>query len=284
MSFDRFLNLGCGSRYLPGWVNVDRCPAEPSVMAIDLRRGIPFPDDSFDFVYHSHLLEHFSKSEAGPFLRECLRVLRCGGVIRVVVPDLEQIARSYLTVLEQVCLNGGKLTSEYHWRVCLLIDQCVRTKPGGEMGPMMMRAEAPKGELRPLAARLDGENTVQNPLRPSGQSPRDNGAGSLRLFWRRLCTLRRYPHYARELLLRILLGPEREALDAGRFLLQGEVHKWMYDRSSLAELLSGCGFSDVVPRTATESYMPKWASMHLDTDTDGKVYMADSLFMEALKP
>ncbi len=59
-----------------------------------MRQGIPFPDRSFDVVYHSHVLEHLSKSEASKFLKECSRVLRPQGVLRVVVPDLEEIANN----------------------------------------------------------------------------------------------------------------------------------------------------------------------------------------------
>lgn len=110
----KLLNLGCGSRFHPAWVNIDTAPAEPSVVAHDLREGIPFPDAEFDAVYHSHVLEHFPKRSAGPFLAECLRVLRPGGILRVAVPDLERIARGYLEAPNwqpRVTRRGGATTS-----------------------------------------------------------------------------------------------------------------------------------------------------------------------------
>jgi SAM-dependent methyltransferase len=111
------LHLGCGMVTPPGWLNVDGSwgaivakrprlqkalssvgigpPPRPGVSwnaAItihDLRKPFPWRDGSFDAVYASHTLEHLHLNEAGRVLRECLRVLRPGGVCRMVVPDLE---------------------------------------------------------------------------------------------------------------------------------------------------------------------------------------------------
>src|ERR1017187_8522768 len=96
----RGLNLGCGDRLHPDWTNVDIVASGPGVRRCDLVAGIPFAAETFDVVYHSHLLEHLPKQIAPPFLRDCCRVLKRGGVVRVVVPDFEQIARTYLDALE----------------------------------------------------------------------------------------------------------------------------------------------------------------------------------------
>ncbi|MGA9379876.1 MAG: methyltransferase domain-containing protein [Phormidium sp.] len=85
-----YLNLGCGYRFHPDWTNVDFVSTGEGVIAHNFIKGIPFHDSSFDVIYHSHLLEHFSKKEAESFLRDCYRVLRPQGVLRVAVPDLEQ--------------------------------------------------------------------------------------------------------------------------------------------------------------------------------------------------
>jgi ubiquinone/menaquinone biosynthesis C-methylase UbiE len=91
----RCLNLGCGSRFHPTWTNLDAISSNAAVRACDLNKGIPFPDNSFQVVYHSHVLEHFPKDKAFELMQECRRVLETGGVIRVAVPDLEQIVRMY---------------------------------------------------------------------------------------------------------------------------------------------------------------------------------------------
>jgi SAM-dependent methyltransferase len=54
-----------------------------------LHYGIPLPDESVDFSYSSHLLEHLYKEHGAHLVQECFRTLRKGGRIRIVVPDLE---------------------------------------------------------------------------------------------------------------------------------------------------------------------------------------------------
>ena len=96
------LNIGCGSRYLHGWENLDFRPVSPEVKPWDLRRRLPYPDGSVDLVYSSHLLEHLSPEQAAALLKDALRVLKPGGVVRMVVPDLETLARGYLEALREV--------------------------------------------------------------------------------------------------------------------------------------------------------------------------------------
>ena len=47
-------------------------------------------------VYSSHFLEHIPRDQVAPFLQECWRILKPGGVLRIVVPDLENLCRIYL--------------------------------------------------------------------------------------------------------------------------------------------------------------------------------------------
>jgi hypothetical protein len=86
-----------------------------------------------------------------------------------------------------------------------------------------------------------------------------------------------------ERFLQILLGSEYDTLQVGRFRQSGEVHQWMYDRYSLKRLLEHCGFSRVVQRSATDSYIENWPQFNLDTEPDGSIYKPDSLYMEAVK-
>jgi predicted SAM-dependent methyltransferase len=82
------LNFGCGARFSPGWENIDFYSPGPEVRRVNLVCGFPYPSASFDAVYSSHVLEHFTKAQCLDMLRECFRVLRTGGVVRVVIPDL----------------------------------------------------------------------------------------------------------------------------------------------------------------------------------------------------
>jgi len=55
----------------------------------NVKYGIPFPDQSVDYLYSSHLLEHLLREDAKTLLKAARRVLKKGGVIRTCVPDLE---------------------------------------------------------------------------------------------------------------------------------------------------------------------------------------------------
>jgi SAM-dependent methyltransferase len=124
------INLGAALAVAPGWIHVDSSPnallagRNTSIQAVayrysgsnalfdldeyrrrlnshrfvhhDLAYGVPFIDASVDFVYSSHLLEHLTQSAGLHLLRDCCRVLRPGGVIRVCVPDLEKAVQFYL--------------------------------------------------------------------------------------------------------------------------------------------------------------------------------------------
>jgi predicted SAM-dependent methyltransferase len=60
-----------------------------------LKYGLPFPDETVDYIYSSHLLEHFFKDDAERLVKDTYRVLRIGGRIRICVPDLGHAFRLY---------------------------------------------------------------------------------------------------------------------------------------------------------------------------------------------
>src|SRR5439155_18164527 len=65
------------------------------VVYLDARKPFPLPDLSFDLVFSEHMLEHMTYAEGGRCLRECRRVLRPGGRIRVATPSLDHLIRLY---------------------------------------------------------------------------------------------------------------------------------------------------------------------------------------------
>jgi predicted SAM-dependent methyltransferase/predicted 2-oxoglutarate/Fe(II)-dependent dioxygenase YbiX len=88
------LHLGCGAHRLSGWVNVDACGGD---IRMDLRWPLPFRDQSVRYVFACHVVEHLYRgSELPGLLAEILRVLMPGGVLRLVVPDIEQCLRAYV--------------------------------------------------------------------------------------------------------------------------------------------------------------------------------------------
>jgi predicted SAM-dependent methyltransferase len=88
------LNLFCGPHAMPGWINYDAQPF-PGVIAIDLRNVLPHESGSVDFIYSEHGIEHLTKHEQFLFLKECRRVLKVGGIMRISCPDLETIVMDY---------------------------------------------------------------------------------------------------------------------------------------------------------------------------------------------
>lgn len=117
------VNLGSGLVGLPDWLNYDNSwlalagrhrwlirllvacglvPAAyrdvvwPPILWHDCCKGIPLGDRSVDYVYCSHFLEHLYRHEVVQLLKECARVLKPGGMIRVVVPDLDRLIEMYL--------------------------------------------------------------------------------------------------------------------------------------------------------------------------------------------
>jgi len=272
------LNLGCGSRFHPEFVNIDAVSSSPHVLAYDLNKGIPFPDATFDVVYQSHLLEHFKKENALDFLNECYRVLKISGLIRVAVPDLEQIVRGYLDELDKALQRPEESGRNYDWMLLELYDQAVRGRPGGAMLEYLNQDSIPNeafvcqrigAEARCIIHALKEGASASN----SHERPRNYGA-----------RLRSIPQVFRAKLLKIILSDEDyRALEIGRFRSTGEIHQWMYDRYSLGRILKRAGFQDPKAVRANESRIPDWTAYHLDTEPDGRVCKPDSLFMEAIK-
>jgi predicted SAM-dependent methyltransferase len=88
------LHLGSGKEHKANWVNVDLL-GDPVDLAWNLARPLPLPDDSVDAIFHEHLLEHLPLDKGIAFLRECDRVLKPDGVIRIGVPDAGALIDSY---------------------------------------------------------------------------------------------------------------------------------------------------------------------------------------------
>jgi len=278
------LNLGCGHRFRADWMNVDFVSTGVGVMAHDLRKGIPFESERFDLVYHSHVLEHLPREAAPRFLAECFRVLRRGGVLRVVVPDLEQIARLYLGALDEAAAGDATAALRHQWMQIELCDQMTRAQSGGEWARTFPRFRERLPEF--IASRVGVEaHWWENSALPSvGTAPgkrRRNALGRLKRVLARAVDPRRW----REQLLRLLLGAEDySGLTEGRFRQSGEVHRWMYDFLSLQQLLADEGFTAIIRRTHDTGYAPDWHGQGLDADTCGRAAKPDSLYMEAKRP
>jgi predicted SAM-dependent methyltransferase len=84
----RKLHLGAGPTVLPGWLNTDVYAWTTQTAYLDATKRFPFPEESFDYVFSEHMIEHVWWTDALFMLRECWRVLKPGGRIRIATPDL----------------------------------------------------------------------------------------------------------------------------------------------------------------------------------------------------
>ena len=91
----RKLQLGTGTNVLEGWLNTDLSPSSASVFYLDTTRHFPFDDATFDYVFSEHHIEHITYDEGLFALRECYRVLKPGGTIRLATPDLGVLLSLY---------------------------------------------------------------------------------------------------------------------------------------------------------------------------------------------
>lgn len=114
----RKLQIGAHVCVLPGWLNTDLYPQSIRSVTLDATRRFPFPDQSFDYVFSEHQLEHISYEGALSMLRECHRILRSGGKIRIALPSLDRLVElfasdrnglqeRYIRHVTQMCYPGA---------------------------------------------------------------------------------------------------------------------------------------------------------------------------------
>jgi SAM-dependent methyltransferase len=158
-NFSDRLNLGCGPNAPPGWTNLDGSwnawfshhrhlrrvlrrigiinasnqGAQWNVSPVvhDLRKPLPFKENTFSAIYGAHVLEHLYRVEADALLAECNRILKPGGVIRLVVPDLHFLVVDYLHGR-----NGGS-TAANRWTAADRLNERLAFRsaqpPGGNL-------------------------------------------------------------------------------------------------------------------------------------------------------
>jgi predicted SAM-dependent methyltransferase len=90
------LHLGCGAKYIPGYIHIDI----KDLKHVDHKRDIKdlsiFDDNTVDIIYCCHVLEHFKRTEVLDVLKEWNRILKKAGVLRLSVPNFRTLAELYL--------------------------------------------------------------------------------------------------------------------------------------------------------------------------------------------
>ena len=261
----KYLNLGCGNIYHMDWINIDYKSNSSFVKEHNLLSGIPFDNDTIDLVYHSHILEHFSKNQGEKFILECYRVLKKEGVIRIVIPDLRTITLEYLNAFEKHNNNPNKETeANYRWSVIELIDQMVRDESGGEMLKYWCNDN------------ISNYTTLE---KRTGLTKSDLNKFSL--------PNNQYKLSLKDKVFKIILkliGISWNEFEMLKFYKIGERHKWMYDSISISTLLSTAGFSKITIQSGNTSYIKDWGKYSsLDVNSENKLRKPDSLIIEGIK-
>lgn len=116
---DGLVKLNIGSfinMFHYGWVNIDILDLKRYADAngyifkqVDVTKGLPYKDNSVDLIVAHHLIEHLDRQQGEKFLRECFRVLKPGGLIRLSAPDAELLCDAFLKgkIMEYRHVNVG---------------------------------------------------------------------------------------------------------------------------------------------------------------------------------
>ena len=91
----RKLQIGAHVCVMPGWLNTDLYPQSIRSVTLDATKTFPFPDESFDYVFSEHQLEHIGYQDALIMLGECRRILRREGKIRIALPSLDRLLQLF---------------------------------------------------------------------------------------------------------------------------------------------------------------------------------------------
>ena len=265
MSRPRFLNLACGACHVDSaeWLNLDYTPLGPAVVQADLLGPLPLADASMDMVYSSHFIEHVPRARVAALLAECHRVLRHGGLLRLVVPDLLEMCGQYV----QARRGGEHAVAD---RLVLeILDQCVRKRPGGELAQFYDAVRAGNdAALRRWVFERSGEM-----LTPPGSGVTPPARLAARLA---SALQRRYIGLVCRLLPRAFREQNVSLAEVG------ELHAWLYDAHSLGALLQQAGFGQVQVVSFDRSSEAGIAWAQLDAGADGQPRKGhQSLYLEA---
>lgn len=268
------LNVGCGTRFHKDWTNVDMVSTAEGVIAANLLKGIPFEDNTFDAVYHSHVLEHFTRKGGEHFVSECVRVLKPGGVLRISTPDLENITREYLANMEAAIEGDQAANHKYEWNLLEMYDQTIRNKSQGQMGEVLLQKHLPgEGYIK---SRVGYEGVLLRQGVASGGNAQKPVSTSV---FKKLLDIDVWKNQ----LAKLILGKEGfDKYELGKFRNGGEIHLMMYDRYSAGKLLKKLGMKDVKVVDAAHSSIANWQTYDLDRE-NGEDYKPFSLIIEGIK-
>lgn len=267
------VNIACGDTFVDEWINLDYNPASSKVRKADLLQQLPFEDNTVDVIYSSHFLEHVPPDMVRNILADCLRILKQGAYIRLVLPDLEEICREYLTQ------RSGGNHKKADFVILELIDQCVRVETGGNLGIFYSS----------LLRQLQSNSMVEYVEERTGQKITDNIITRRSLFdkfkvllenpIKLICKIENM--YCKFI---VSLLPEAFKKQNVNNTAVGERHMWIYDFHSISQILKETGFIKVSKKSFNETDIVNFPLSSLDMNNEGKPRKGnESMYIEAVK-
>jgi len=272
MSDYRLLNLACGAKVSQkgNWTNVDFSSPVPNVIEMNILKGLNFPNDTFDVIYSAQFVEHLTYDQAVAVMVEVRRVMKPGGILRLVTPDLEELTQEYLKHLSALKAEATpEDVNKYDWIRLEIFDQIVRDHSGGEMVDFIEKCNI---ETKNYVADRIGYTFSTF----SSQNSESAEESNFVKFTRKLNKL---PSY---LLRKMRDLTESKMKKVGRFRQCGEVHRYLHDFFSLSKVLSDAGFDKIERRSPEKSEIPDWKLYELDI-IKGRVDGPYCLYIEAKK-
>lgn len=122
------LHIGSGRNYKEGWINIDINPKTRKDLCIDVNRSLPFQNDSVDFIFYEHFIEHLSYGDGFDFLKESYRILKHGGVIRTAFPDIDKLIDSYINDYWRQMEWVKLINAQWYPSGCFMLNECIKEK------------------------------------------------------------------------------------------------------------------------------------------------------------
>jgi hypothetical protein len=244
-----FLEVGCGVIFQIDRANAGLVTPHLGALKQNDQKPLRLASDFFGGGYSSHVSEKLPRSVARFFLKGCFRVLRSGGVLRVVVPDLEANAQLYRSYFKKTWTRRPRTKDFHEWLTLELLDQITREMTGGEILEFWRRR--PLRDAKLLEKRVGGD------------------------FRRAISGLENE---------RVQEEKPRSPRAALRFRRSGGIHRPRYEGVSLRMLIEQTVLACVKVCRADEYGIPNFPNYHRDTDMEGRVRKPNSLFTEGVKP
>lgn len=273
-----FINLACGQVFIDNcnWINFDYVNSSESVKKANLLKRLPIKQEIADLVYSSHFLEHIPRPKVNDFLNEILRILKPGGVVRFVLPDLENMANSYVNLRKQ----GDHQKADF--LVLEMIDQCVRITGGGELGVFFSKIKSNPDQYK-FMSEFVRERTGDDLTLSSFKQKQKYNFVSKNLKSILASIIHRIQKYWIKIVLLALPSAFRDQNISLASI--GERHHWIWDFYSLKKILEEVGFLEVKRLSASTSIVKDFPFYPLDIDDEGKPRKgAESMYVEAIKP